>query len=283
MKRRLPDLTAISRSMASLMALIASSLLLFTPSQAMEIVLHVPIMADSPNQHPFFHELLTTALQEAGHSIRLVPRKLPQSRVVKYLDAGEISLFWLLESAQRNQAYLPIEVGLTNGLIGKRVLLIRKGDQYRFDQVKTLEDLRALRLVGGMGEGWFDVQVWQANGLIYREQSGNWESIFRKLALGRDFDYFARGANEILAEAGSWPDLDIEQRLLLVYDRDFRFYLSPAGPHAGAPYREAISAALNQAQHSGLIDRLVKKYWAPSFKALNLDKRIRIRLAAPKG
>lgn len=250
-------------------------------AQSDDIRLHVPIVVESPKLHQYFHELLLSALLEAGHSPELIVGEYPQLRVKKYLESGELSIYWMLESRHRNESFASIDVDLTNGLIGKRVLFIRAGEQHRYDSVQTVADFRALNLVGGMGKNWFDVDVWKANQLNYLEFSGNWESIFKMVALGRSFNYFSRGVTEILAESAQYPDLEIERNLLLCYDRDFHFYLSTTGKHAGLRYQKQLKEAIQKAQESGLIDRLVREYWEKDFETLNYDQRRRIKLITP--
>ncbi len=65
------------------------------------------------------------------------------------------------------------------------------------------------------------------NTFRYKEQSGSWKSIFLKIAGGRGYNYFSRGINEIVDESKQYPDLDIEKRLVLIYDRDYLFYSVP--------------------------------------------------------
>ena len=249
---------------------------------ANEIRLHIPIIEDSPQLHLYFHELLTTALEEDGHIPVLIVSKQPQLRIKDEFEDGRISIYWMVASDERNQKYLPIEVGLTDGLIGKRILFIKKGDQQFYNGVNSLEEFRGLELVGGMGKKWFDVQVWKANNLKYKEHPGNWKAIFKMVAAGRDYNYFSRGLNEILEEAKQYPELAIEERLVFIYDRDFRFYLSKKGENAGAKYKDVIEHALKKAQASKLIQRLVRKYWANDLKALNYDARIKVYLKTPQ-
>ena len=90
------------------------------------ITLHAPIVEENPEQHLFYHELLETAIKEVGHTPKLITTVLPQLRIKHYLDHGLISINWMIESAQRNKQYIPIEVGLTNKLIAKRILFIKK-------------------------------------------------------------------------------------------------------------------------------------------------------------
>lgn len=246
------------------------------------IELHVPFVTDTPKQNLYYHELLEKAVTEAGHTPKLIVKKMSQLRIKLYMDDGKISIYWMVESTERNNRYIPINVGITDGLIGKRILFIKKGDQHLYDNVNTLDDFRKLGLTGGMGKGWFDVKVWKANNLRYREQDGNWKSIFNKIPLGRSYNYFSRGLNEIIVESREHPDLDIEKRLALIYERDFRFYLSKTGENAGAKYKDILDDSFEKAKKSGLLERLVRKYWANDFEALNYDKRIKINLTTPK-
>jgi len=137
--------------------------LFISNSYSSQIALHISIVEDSPRLHIFFHELLETALKEDGHTPVLIKSKLPHLRIKHYLDIGEISIHWMVESDERNKKYIPVKVGLSNGLIGQRILFIKKGDQHLYDGVRNLDDFRKLKLVGGMGKKWFDVKVWKAN------------------------------------------------------------------------------------------------------------------------
>jgi hypothetical protein len=242
------------------------------------IVIRIATVDDAP--YAFYHELLSTALKEAGYDAEVVPSvPVPQKRALYMLDNDEISLHWMVASAERDAAYVPVNVGLTNGLIGNRILFIPQGAQAIYDKVRTLDDFRNLGKVGGFGKNWFDVNVWKANNLKYYEVDGDWTVIYNMVAVGgRGIDYFSRGMNEIVAESKAHGNLEIEKNLVLVYDRDFKFYLGKSG----AAYKDVIETALKKAKASGLIDRLIRKHWAADFTALNFDKRIKIILKTPK-
>lgn len=247
-----------------------------------QIPLHIATISDSPTLHRYYHELLDTALKADGHEPVLISSELPHLRAKSYMDFGRLSIHWMVESEQRNKKYISIDVGLTSGLIGRRVLFIKKGEQALYDKVQNLQDFRDLNLIGGFGQKWFDVKVWQANNLSYIEHSGNWKSIFKMVPVGHVYDYFSRGLNEILAEAEQHPDLAIEENLVLIYQRDFIFYLSKEGVNAGAKYKTVIEQALKKAKANGLIERLVEKHWAKDFKVLNYEARTKIYLNTPE-
>jgi len=229
--------------------------------------------------HQFYHELLFEALTNQGYEVKItVPSEhIPQKRVIRMVESGQLSLTWLLATPERDQKYLAVNVPLTNGLIGKRVMLIPPGLQARLKGINTLEDLQNSKLVAGLGINWFDVDVWKQNGLKVYQEDGEWRTLYDKLSIAGGVNYFPRGMNEIVAEAKQNPRLAIEKRLLLVYDRDFKFYLSPNL----ASYQPIIERALQKAKETGLIDRLVRKHWGESFNQIKPDERVIIKLELP--
>jgi len=228
----------------------------------------------------YFVDLLDQSLKAQGHEVTIkIIGKLPQKRMLYMLQNNQLSLTWLVQSQQRDDTMPSVKVGLTNGLIGHRILLIPEGSQPIYDSVNTLEDFRNLKLTGVFGKGWFDVAVWRQNKLNLIEQDGGWQTkVYRQISSkSRGVDYFSRGFFEILDEAREHPFLDVEQRLMFVYNRDFRFYLS----ESGSQYSAIIEKSLKAAKASGLMDKLVQKHWSEAFTVLNPGKRIKIPLQSP--
>ncbi|MEF1282526.1 hypothetical protein QTN94_00705 [Vibrio sp. M250220] len=229
--------------------------------------------------HRYYHELLYEALSNAGFEVFIEEpsEHIPQKRVLKMVEANQLSMTWLISTAERDRRYIAVDVPLTNGLIGKRVLLIPPKLQPVFDKVTSLEELQGIDKVAGMGINWYDAKVWQNNGLNVYLQDGEWRVLYNLLTTDGKVNYFPRGLNEIVTESQQNPHLAIEQRLILVYERDFKFYLSPNM----APYRHKIEQALLNAKRSGLIDRLVEKYWGEDIKQIKPEQRVVIKLALP--
>ncbi|MFT3733752.1 MAG: hypothetical protein QM776_01730 [Rhodocyclaceae bacterium] len=258
--------------------LLAALLLLQIPASfAADILLRLP--SGASGNHVYFHRLLTESLRAAGHSVTLEDGgSMPQPRAFAQLESGFITADWMLQTPERDTQFVRIDHPLTQGLIGQRVLFVPKGSENMFANVKDLAQLRATGKVAGLGKGWFDTKVWAANDLPYAEQGGEWRQLFPMLAAGgRGIDYFPRGANEIIAEAALYPDLSIEPNLLLVYQRDFYFYLG----RGNAGLKPLIEAALRQAEKSGLQKALFDEHVGRPLAKLNLDKRVRIKLVTP--
>lgn len=238
----------------------------------------IPELSEHRGRDGFYIELLEKSFSGVGEPLTLKKVPIPQLRATYLLERGGVDLLWMLESRQRNEQFIPIKIGLTNGLIGKRVFLIKKGDSARFSGVDSLASFQQLKLVAGMGKNWFDAKVWRKNELLYREQVGDWQAIYGKVAANREYDYFPRGVNEVLSEAALYPDLEIEPSLVFEYERDFLFYLSPLSAHKYS----VLEKALIYADETGLIDALVKKYWGEDLDKLNYEKREKILLVTPK-
>ncbi|MDN3679229.1 hypothetical protein QWZ04_02665 [Vibrio tapetis subsp. quintayensis] len=249
----------------------------FAWSTNQSIHLTMPVFSDG--SHRYYHELLTLALADIDVDLTISspPKHFSQRRVVKMLEKGELSLMWLIQSKQQDLLYHRVDVPLTNGLIGKRIMLIPKGAQPLYTRIQSLDDLKRSGLVAGLGVGWFDALVWQKNDLNYFLKDGEWRKLYHMLSNHGGVNYFPRGVIEIVNEAKYNLHLDIEQKLMLEYDRDFVFYLSAVDSYK----TDLIESALYKAQRSGLIDRLIQKHWNEDFEHLNIEDRRVIKLVTP--
>lgn len=248
-------------------------LMLPTAGRADYLTIRMPGYSDG--SHLYYKELLATILAREGHlaAIELVMDK-PHLRERDMMDEGSLSVIWLIRSNARDQRYIPVPVSLTNGLIGKRVLLVPPADKDAYKDIKTLADFRRLGKIGGFGLSWYDTGVWRINQLPYLEVA-NWRLIYKMIAdHTRDMDYFSRGFNEVVSEAEQHPELVIEPHLMLTYDRDFIFYVSPKFPELAA----ILEKALIKARDNGLIDQLIKEHWARNYDILKPEQRTIIKL-----
>jgi hypothetical protein len=230
--------------------------------------------------HAYYHELLRESLKLIGYDLDLKVAELPQKRAEGLLDKNALSIYWFLPTKERdNRGWVKIRFGLTNGLIGQRVLFIPKGKQNLYNEVRNLDDFRNLGLRGAFGVNWFDVKVWKQNALNYETVDGDWHVIYGMLAAGnRKIDYFSRGVIEIIAESKLYPELEIEKNLMFVYDRDFFFYMNKTD---GARYKDIIKKALIKAKSTGLMDKLLRKHFLESIDQIGYKKRLKIKLQKP--
>mgnify|MGYP000582534188 FL=1 len=116
----------------------------------------------------------------------------PQERCLHLLQERQVDLAFVPPTAERLRDFAVIPVDLHEGMLGYRLLLIRRDQAERFARVQTLEDLRQLR--GGFGSQWGDFSVFAANGLPVVGMA-NPNNLLAMLSQGR-FDYYHRGLHE---------------------------------------------------------------------------------------
>jgi len=195
------------------------------------------------------------------------------------LANGDVSALIMGQTADRDGKFLPVRIPMTNNLIGKRILFIPKGAQKDYDGVKTLADFQKLGKVAGMGKNWYDVQIWKANKLPVLPVDGDWNVLFKMVeSKSRGVDYIPRGANEMIKERTEHPELDMEKKLVLVYQRDQILYVSPKE----AALKPILEKALKKAQTSGLMKKLVGQFYSLAFEPpIDADARVVIDLTLP--
>lgn len=262
-------------------ALFISASTVSTPAPASSVApLELRIAVVSDGRADYFVRLLEESLKliQQPYHIQYV-KDIPARRMWWMLGRGDINLFYGMQSKEKDndKQLVPVRNALTNGLIGQRVLLVRRADTNAFLQVQSVADLKHTGLIAGFGAGWGDVKVWKTSGLPLYEHAAPWNTIYAMVTAGnRHVDYLPRGVIEVLAEARAHPQLTVEQHLLLEYPADFGFYLSPSA----ASYRPIIERALKAAEASGLKARLIDEAYGADIKALNLNRRLRLRLPA---
>lgn len=249
---------------AALALLSAAALPSVQPAQAAELLrVRLPRLLPVSHEHAsYFPQVLRLALEKTRASdgpfeieyykdAMTGPRQLAELK-----NNGVINLIWNGSTPQREVELLPVRISLLRELNDYRVFLIRKGDQARFDAVRSLADLR--RLTAGAGEGWPSTGVLRANGLPVTTSVG-FEQLFAMLKAGR-FDYMPRGVYEAWFEQQQHGGLAIEQTLFLHYRVPFYFFTSRENPALA----DRIERGLRTALADGSFDRLFRSI--PSFK-----------------
>ncbi|MEO7494170.1 MAG: hypothetical protein ABIT83_13885 [Massilia sp.] len=240
--------------------------------------IHLRVAELPDKRHVYYTKLLEESLAALGYKVRYTfVKDVSQPRIWKMVESDQLSFIWGVQTKNRDAEYAFAVNSLTNGLIGQRLMLIPKGQEQAYAKVNSLEDLRRLDKMGSVGINWLEAELWAINRLPVYTKSGDWRELFPMVRSGaRGIDYVVRGANEITIEAAHYG-LAVEPRLMLTYDRDMRYYLSPAT----ARYKALFEKALAQADRSGLKKELIARYIGQDLKGLNLDKRVRLKLAMP--
>ena len=252
-------------------------LLLLPAAQAanLQVVRYLQQPEDSVRfsyQYQLIEQLMARTVGEFGpYQLAPYTNSMESRRLNKEAIRGKrINLMWSdAGHADLDSQMIRIPFPLLKGLLGYRIFLIRQQDQPRFSAIRTLDDLKKLRL--GQGANWGDIKIYHHNG--FEVITGEtYEGLFHMLLSGR-FDYFPRGVNEApleyAAQHEQHPELAIEQTLLLVYRYPVFFYVSRNSPELA----RRLQRGLDQMQADGSFDRLFFNYYRPVLEQAKLPGR----------
>ena len=200
-----------------------------------------------------------------------------QDRGLALLQEGRIDVVSVPTTLQRERDLRPVRFDILRGLLGYRVLLIRKQQQADFAAVQTPEELRRFRL--GFGSQWADLPLLQYNGfnVIAAPQ---YESLFGMLVRER-FDAFPRGLNEAWQELSErqtdFPDLMVEPTLALNYPWPVYFFVRKDNQALA----ERLQRGLLKAEADGSMHQLFMRHHGHLLQQANLTKRRLFQLVNP--
>lgn len=200
-----------------------------------------------------------------------------EARIIQMVVENQLDICWYATTNDFEDRMLPIRIPMYRGLLGYRILMIRKGTQSKFDGIKTIDDLKRVSL--GSGRFWADTDVLIANKLN-AVRVLKYESLFHMLDGGR-FDAFPRGAHEPWAEIKKYPqlDLDVEKNILLVYPNPFYFFVNKSNTELAKNIEKGLRIAIEDGSFEQYFmnDPTVKDVIANA----NLKNRTVIKLQNP--
>ncbi len=233
------------------------------PGDAIRLPRHIA-MPDP--QLAYVRRILELAQARSGNKleIRTVDLEMTQGRTLIELAAGHspIDLMWTMTDRQRESSgLLPVRIPIDRGMLGWRLLLVRRSELAQWARVRSLHDLRGR--IAGQGHDWPDTTILRANHLQVGTSSG-YEALFRMLSAGR-IDYFPRSILEIDAElAGNrHPELAIVPELMLHYPAAAYLFVSPKRPELAADIKTGLEAAVAD----GSFQRLHREFFGATLKA----------------
>ena len=208
----------------------------------------------------FFFPLLKLCLDKTQdthgpYTLQYYPTALSSERIIAHMvDGGPVNTMWTSTSERRERELDFVPISLLGDLSDHRVLLIRAGDQPRFNAVSDLASLRQLK--AGIGGHWPDAKLLR-NNQIPTVTSIYYASLFKMLVAGR-FDYFPRGLFEVKDDLDLYSSgkLAIESGLLLRYPAPFYFFVSPKHPEIRTRIEAGLARAMADGSYQALVSRM---------------------------
>lgn len=189
-----------------------------------ETVVRYNSTADPSGDYALSMIRLAFAHIDQKYKLQELPGQYTQTKLIEDLKSNNLDIIWAATNKELEEVILPVRIPLYKGLLGHRLMIIRKGEQAKFDQVHTLDDLRKIPL--GQGSSWADTKILEANGFKV-VKTLKYPGLFFMLDGGR-FDAFPRGVFEPFGEVEKHPELNlaVEQRLMLVYRMPFYLFVN---------------------------------------------------------
>jgi ABC-type amino acid transport substrate-binding protein len=229
-------------------------------------------------QYLYDYELLRLALDRTSGSggpylLRQSDAPMNQARAADEIVAGTgtVTIFARSTAIEHEQRMLPIRIPIDKGLISYRLFLIRREDQPRLAEIRTLDALREFSV--GSFVTWADTKILRDGG--FKVVTGDsYEGLFKMLVAQR-FDLFSRGVDEAYREyderKDQLPDLKVEDTLLLHFPTTRYYFVQRSAGGQGLAGR--VERGLNQAIADGSFDRLFKEYKGPLIERAHLAGR----------
>lgn len=239
-----------------------------------EIVLINRPVSDNDLRSNYPHELITAALEKTknvyGEYQLDYAQKMQWERSKIMLQSGEF--IHILQAATRPQwekDLIPIRIPIMKGLLGNRIFLINKQSQEQFSKINHVDELKKLQ--AGLGQDWSITTIFKQNGFNIVTW-GSYEGLFGMLKAGR-FDYFPRGINEAPEEyqqrKGTFPNLHIEQSLLLNLPLPVYFFVTPKKPQLALRVEQGLNIMIKD----GSFDKIFYQYHQEILDRFSISKR----------
>lgn len=198
-------------------------------------------------------DVLKLALSKSSQNYNYIESKDPNANLVRNKDKlkqSKLSVLWAGTSFLLEEELLPIKIPVLKGLLGHRVLIIRRNDQQKFSKIMNLRDLTKLR--AGQGTFWEDTQILRANNVSI-VTTNKYQNLFPMLAGGR-YDFFPRALYEPWVELKDYKQLDlvVEENILLVYPFAMYFFVSPDNKELAKQIETGFDKAIDDGSYNRL-------------------------------
>lgn len=203
---------------------------------------------------------------------------MSRNRILRELQDGQtINVIAEASSLEWNTKLIPIKIPIRKGIQGFRVFIIQKENAESLAQITSIMQLTSLKT--GSGSQWSTKVAMQQAGFDVVE-SIQYDSLFNMLSKGR-FVTFGRGVNEAYQELEQfnlqYPNLVIDENILLHIPLATYFYVSPNKPHLA----QRIEVGLRRIINNGEFERLFYKRHCDFLIKSKMNQRLIFKIDNP--
>ena len=229
----------------------------------------------------FPYAVLKLVLEKSGTKHELLPSKAPMNdeRARLSLKNDTIDVAWFGTSAVFEKQYFPIEIPITQGILGYRLFVIHKDKQKLFDNIRSIKDLKKLSCI--QGKGWADVEILRFSGFNV-QTSAVFNTLFERIHFNK-VDFLPLGANEIFdiveEQRINLYNLQVEKNYPLVYPYDYYFFVKKGNHELHSVIHSGFTAAKEDGSYLKLFQNHAEH--KDFFEKAEIKKRKVIRIQNP--
>jgi ABC-type amino acid transport substrate-binding protein len=246
-------------------------------------VRYLPPQENLGFENLYYEKLLRLALEKTIDThgpYELVPgdEAMSQRDALKAMIKGEgVDIVHTMTDKTRERVLLPVRIPLVKGLIGVRLVMINKGDQGMFRNVRDVEDLK--KYTFGQGYDWPDTEALKYND-IKVTSAQQYSDLFAMLENGV-IDGFPRAVFEIYDEIMEHKDNEfaVADGFYIYYPAAMYFFVQKNTK--GAKLHKRLEAGLKEAIEDGSFDKLFLALNGDHLKRAKLNQRTVIKLKNP--
>lgn len=193
-------------------------------SENLTVVRTIAPQSENDTAHQYFINIIQLALDKASSKygeaqLVMSPYSMTQARWFRLLENSQyLDIIWSGANKQRQDRFQEIPIDLLGGILGVRVLIIRKENKLQFKKIKNIEDLK--QFTACQAEHWPDATILQDAGMPLLTVN-KFETNFIMLEKGQ-CDYFPRGIHEGYSEIEKYHVL--QGGSLILFDDFFIVY-----------------------------------------------------------
>ncbi len=247
---------------------------------SMDEIRLVPGQSEKDTRHNYPNRILKAALDvtietDGPYTFAYAPGPMARKRALDELKSGVlINVFEAPTQEEWEQTLTPIRIPVRKGLLGYRLLLVKKGNLNKFRELKTIEELKTFK--AGLGAQWSTTIVMKALGFSI-VKGLKYEGLFAMLNENR-FDYFPRGINEVYEEFESrkakYPEMRIEPTKVLYFTTPTYFFVSPRYPKLADRIKRGLLAIIE----NGVMDKEFYLEFGDYIEQSQLENRLILKV-----
>ena len=210
-------------------------------------------------RYTFYDKLMKLAISKMdaaqGPCIFEPTELMSHSRKFNQLNNNKLDIVGNVSSTDLEARAQPVKIPVHMGLHGVRLLVVRKGQEAKFNTIRTLDDLR--NLTAGVIHDWQVTEVLNENNMPI-VTNDEYEALFRMLDRGR-IDYIPLAIFEVFQEVKKRPQyaITVEPTIVLNYPSTDYFFVNSQRPDL----RDRLTKGLKLAIADGSRDQLMEQIY----------------------